>query len=221
VTVIGGQISGDIHPEPFDGQLAVTNSGRNYLIGGDYRATVDTVKDPIAVSRALLNAIPARKTAPAKPKPVQPAGALCVSWRFNTDETQPTTTVNLYRGLPLTASQRNQIVRTVGKDADGLRADQMVLNPQTPTYLTATNTAGGVKQRASVWLLAANGTRFGVPPDKESIKALGLDKSTPSPAPWAMIAPWPPGPELSRRMALVQHSPGDAEVLIDKPTGEQ
>jgi Type VII secretion system ESX-1, transport TM domain B len=229
-TVTG--IDGDITATPKIGDedmLLVSSGGGDYLVAGGYRVRVDR-KDPslktagvpessaaVPMSRALLDTIPLRKNPPHHVHLLDqgPLPVICSTWRWDAADRKATITVHALRGLPLTLSQRAHLVTLVGSDNSGVRADQVVVNSGAATFVATTAVPTDPAQRETLYLVAANGVRFGVP-FGDSVTALGLARHQARPVPHAWLQVWPAGPELSRAAALTQHSPTDVTVLPEK-----
>ncbi|NTY62552.1 type VII secretion protein EccB [Mycolicibacterium sphagni] len=132
----------------------------------------------------------------------------CVTWRRTNGEPQAQVSTVSGRRLPIPVDQERRVVPFVSAGAD--TADAVYVNPDSANYVQVTGVEADSKRGESLWFIGNNGTRFGVPTagsngDDQSRQALGLDKATPTPAPWAVIKWLPAGPALSKTAALTQH----------------
>ncbi|MEU1206772.1 type VII secretion protein EccB [Nocardia sp. NPDC005825] len=135
----------------------------------------------------------------------------CVTWakksglgREQQDATEGPSdraTVQLLLGtrLPLPESQRPVDLAT--KDgATGDRVDTVYVAPATGEFVRTTGIEPGSQRRDSLFYIADNGIRYGVP-DLATAQTLGLG-TAPHLAPWEIIGQLVPGPTLSNKDAL-------------------
>lgn len=155
----------------------------------------------------------------------------CVAWEFKVGDRQAQSHVIRGRRLPIRSDQQGQLVPLAGGGSDGVQANQVLLSDDPATFVTATGSALDSTRRQTIWLISDSGTRFGVPFDGDSLKALGLARgggpgSGPEllgvrSAPWAMLQVWPSGPELSQRAATTAHDSLDGAMAPLKPQSAQ
>lgn len=129
----------------------------------------------------------------------------CLAWEWKVHDRQASHYVVRGRSLPVTAAERGKIVSLVGGGRGGVQADEVLVGSGASTFVTTTGAAPDSSRRETLWLVTDSGSRYGVPFDKEALKALGLVLDDVRPAPWPMLQVWPAGPELSRAAALTVH----------------
>ncbi|WP_253848879.1 type VII secretion protein EccB [Mycobacterium asiaticum] len=100
--------------------------------------------------------------------------------------------------LPLVGGQPVGLAQADGR---GPAVDAVQLPPGRSAYVSAQPLTGTSPRSAPRFLVTEGGVRFAVA-DDEAARDLGLP-STPAPAPWAVLAALPCGPELSRVKASV------------------
>ncbi|MFI6870170.1 type VII secretion protein EccB [Nocardia sp. NPDC050406] len=88
-------------------------------------------------------------------------------------------------------------------DNTGNRIDSVYVRPTTGEFVRVTGVEPGSPRRDSLFYVADNGVRYGVP-DLDTADVLGLGRS-PHLAPWAIVGQLVPGPTLDKREALVSH----------------
>lgn len=144
----------------------------------------------------------------------------CVAWQWGQRERQAVLKVISGRGLPIRTDQQARLVSLVGGGSNGVQANQVLLSGQPATFVTTTGAALDSPRRQTMWLISETGSRYGVPFDENTLRALGLTAAQVRPAPWPMLQVWPAGPELSRAAALTVHDSldGAAAPVI---TGQQ
>ncbi|MEU7764890.1 type VII secretion protein EccB [Nocardia sp. NPDC049190] len=125
----------------------------------------------------------------------------CTSWSRGADDPAATVTILAGRKLPLADSATPVALTT--SDGTGDRVDAAYLPPNSGEYVQATGMDPESARRGTLFYVADNGIRYGVP-DAETAAVLGL---TPKPrlAPWPIIGQMVPGPTLSAKNALVSH----------------
>ncbi|MEU4312623.1 type VII secretion protein EccB [Nocardia sp. NPDC024068] len=111
--------------------------------------------------------------------------------------------VGLLLGTTLPIPESAKPVRLATGDGSGDRVDEVYLDPAHGEYVQITGMEPGSPRRGSLFYVADNGVRYGVP-DPATANVLGLGK-TPHLAPWAIIGQLVPGPTLEPRTALVSH----------------
>ncbi|WP_067819016.1 type VII secretion protein EccB [Nocardia inohanensis] len=136
----------------------------------------------------------------------------CIAWakqsgagRTETDATEgpsDRSSVTLLTGtrLPLPESATPVALATADKTGD--RIDAVYIPPSTGEYVIVTGTEPGSLRRDSLFYVADNGIRYGIP-DSKTAQTLGLG-STPHLAPWSIIGQLVAGPTLSAQDALTQ-----------------
>ncbi|NUS45877.1 MAG: type VII secretion protein EccB [Mycobacteriaceae bacterium] len=164
------------------------------------RSTVETLPPD------TLTGVPVVRPLPVDEFPVETPKVLaaeqfpvsCVTWRKTTDA--PAAIAMMAGGaLPLPASAKP--VALAGADGVGDQVDESYLPPSSGEYIQATGIAPGSARRDSLFFVADNGIRYGVP-DRETAAVLGLP-AEPVLAPWAIVGRLVPGPTLRRSAALV------------------
>lgn len=126
------------------------------------------------------------------------APVACVTWFRN----GPKTTVHLLAGPRLPLRDSAQPVQLITADGVGDRVDLVYLQPSSGEFVQVTGMEPGSERRESLFYIADNGIRYGVP-DMPTAAALGL--GTPRLVPWPMIGPLVAGPTLAKQDALVGH----------------
>ncbi|GAQ32804.1 secretion system protein [Mycobacterium pseudoshottsii JCM 15466] len=158
---------------------------------------------------------------PRSPLRLVDAGArpvTCVAWRWGVTERRAQLSVISARTLPVRPDQRTKLVPLVGGGSAGVQANQVLISDDAATFVTTTGQALDSPARETLWLIASTGSRYGVPFDGNSVKALGLELAGVRPAPWAMLQVWPAGPELSQAAALTLHGPSDDVAVLPTKT---
>ncbi|MFI5721007.1 type VII secretion protein EccB [Nocardia sp. NPDC051750] len=111
--------------------------------------------------------------------------------------------VGLLIGTRLPIAESAEPVRLATADSSGDRVDQVYIEPAHGEYVQITGLEPGSPRRGSLFYVADNGIRYGVP-DPATANVLGLG-NTPHLAPWAIIGQLVPGPTLDPQEALVSH----------------
>ncbi|MFI1240370.1 type VII secretion protein EccB [Nocardia salmonicida] len=140
------------------------------------------------------------------------APVTCVAWS-KTPGTSPTqrkseagdgpnerAVVKLLAGTRLPIPDSAKVVDLSTADGTGDRVDGVYLPPGTGELVQVTGMEPGSPRRGSLFYVADNGVRYGVP-DLAIATAIGLGQS-PRLAPWAVIGQLVPGPTLSPTDAL-------------------
>ncbi|UFS95433.1 type VII secretion protein EccB [Nocardia huaxiensis] len=112
-------------------------------------------------------------------------------------------TLTFFAGTRLPLPDSAAPVPLATADGVGDRIDAAYLRPGSGEYLQTTGTAPGSPRLGSLFYVAENGIRYGVP-DAATGELLGLGKK-PRPAPWGIVGQLVPGPTLSKQEALVAH----------------
>lgn len=100
--------------------------------------------------------------------------------------------------LPLARSAAPVVLSSA--DGTGDRMDAVYLSPGSGEFVQVTGTEPGSQRRESLFYVADNGVRYGVP-DAATAAVLGLGDK-PRLAPWAIVGQLVPGPTLSAKDAL-------------------
>nr|WP_228537059.1 type VII secretion protein EccB [Nocardia sp. XZ_19_231] len=106
----------------------------------------------------------------------------------------------LLTGAELPLADAAQPVVLSSADGAGDRVDAVYLAPGSGEYIQVTGTEPGSPRRESLFYVADNGVRYGVP-DTATAAILGLGDK-PRLAPWAIVGQLVPGPTLSAKDAL-------------------
>lgn len=136
----------------------------------------------------------------------------CMTYRWGISERQAQLAVVSGRALPITSEQQSRLIPLVGGGTNGVQANQVLLSADASTFVNTTGDAVDSPARETLWLISSAGARYGIPFDKDNLKALGLDEGRVRPAPWAMLQVWPSGPELSAAAAATVHDSADGAV---------
>lgn len=133
---------------------------------------------------------------------------ICNSWERNPSGNGNTTLISVAKGLPLTDTQKNQLVslRDGNGGIDGY-ADQFYTRPGYGWLAQSTGVTQGSTVSGQMWYVSDAGIRYPIGlADKKSydptLKALGLDSINPVYIPWTMLSLIPAGPDLSKESAL-------------------
>lgn len=102
-------------------------------------------------------------------------------------------------GLPIPEDQTP--VTLSQSDGAGPAVDAVYLAPGRSTYVRATGLSGEQADAGTRYLVTETGVRFAIA-DDDAARDLGMPPIA-VPGPWPVLATLPPGPELSRRNALV------------------
>ncbi|WP_307718767.1 type VII secretion protein EccB [Nocardia grenadensis] len=123
----------------------------------------------------------------------------CISWTGDAE----TSTVTMLAGRELPLSESSTPVELATADGTGDRLDGSYIAPGTGEFVQAAAMDSGSARRGSLFYIADNGIRYGIP-DARTAAILGLEEK-PRPAPWPIIGQLVPGPTLSAGEALVSH----------------
>ncbi|MBF6327517.1 type VII secretion protein EccB [Nocardia transvalensis] len=125
----------------------------------------------------------------------------CITW--SKAESDPAATVTLLAGRALPLPESSKPVELATADGTGDRVDAAYLRPNSGEYVQATGIEPGSIRQGSLFYIADNGIRYGIP-DAPTATVLGLEQR-PRPAPWPILGQLVPGPTLSRTDALISH----------------
>ncbi|MEV0293232.1 type VII secretion protein EccB [Nocardia sp. NPDC050710] len=137
------------------------------------------------------------------------APVACVAWSKQqtgpgaVDGPTDRAAVSLLTGTQLPLPDSATPVELATADDTGDRVDSAYLRPGSGEFVQVTGMEPGSPRRGSLFYVADNGIRYGVP-DIDTAKILGLGDS-PRLAPWAIVGQLVPGPTLSSKEALTQH----------------
>lgn len=112
-------------------------------------------------------------------------------------------TVDLLVGTRLPIPDSAKPVGLSTADSTGDRVDAVYVAPGSGEFVQVTGMDPGSPRRGSLFYIADNGVRYGIP-DAATAAVLGVG-DTPRLAPWAIIGQMVPGPTLSVEDALVSH----------------
>ncbi|MBF6212545.1 type VII secretion protein EccB [Nocardia puris] len=165
--------------------------------------------DIVAVPPDRLVGVPVRNTLPVDRFPreipdiksAEDAPVGCLSWSRGTDA--PAAAVALLAGRELPLRDSAAPVELATADGGGDRIDAAYIPPGTGEYVQVTGIYPESERRGSLFYVAENGIRFGVP-DPTTAALLGLEEK-PRLAPWAIVGQLVPGTSLTRENALVSH----------------
>ncbi|WP_024800365.1 type VII secretion protein EccB [Nocardia sp. BMG51109] len=153
---------------------------------------------------------PSQTPAIADPKD---APVACVSWTKNpgtvsagkstAEGPAERAAVTLLAGTRLPVPDGEQPVEMTTADGSGDRVDAAYIEPGSGEYVQVTGMEPGSMRRESLFYVADNGIRYGIP-DAATAGVLGLG-STPHLAPWSVVGQLVPGPTLSAAEALHSH----------------
>ncbi len=129
----------------------------------------------------------------------------CVGWEKWSTDPQARVAVYNGRGLPVSSSMDNRIVRLVrdDRDAASVVATQVLVLPGAANFVTSTSGVLSADSRESLFWVSDNGVRFGIAADDSTLRALGLDPGSAAQAPWPLLRTFAAGPALSQQAALV------------------
>ncbi|WP_194834084.1 type VII secretion protein EccB [Nocardia sp. XZ_19_369] len=108
--------------------------------------------------------------------------------------------ITLLAGVRVPIAEKAKTVGLATSDGTGDRVDAVYVPPGSGEFVQVTGMGPGSPRRGSLFYVADNGVRYGVP-DMETAGVLGLG-DTPRLAPWAIIGQMVPGANLSPKEAL-------------------
>ncbi|MFC9432282.1 type VII secretion protein EccB [Nocardia sp. NPDC057030] len=108
--------------------------------------------------------------------------------------------VTLLAGVRVPIAESAKTVALATADGTGDRVDAVYVPPGTGEFVQVTGMGPGSPRRGSLFYVADNGVRYGIP-DMATAGVLGLG-DTPRLAPWAIIGQMVPGATLSAKEAL-------------------
>jgi type VII secretion protein EccB len=149
----------------------------------------------------------------------------CVSWTKAAGDPQAAVTVYNGRGLPVPAGQDGHIVALVrdARDPDSVEAQQTLMLPGAANFVATTSGAVTSDTRESLYWISAQGVRYGIEWDQNTLQALGIDPSRAVQAPWPLVRTFAAGPAISRAGSLLSRDiidpGGAAAALLQGPGG--
>ncbi|RDI46101.1 type VII secretion protein EccB [Nocardia mexicana] len=176
------------------------------------------MSDAATVTPDVLDEVPQVRTLRVDQFPVQVPKLLvtddnpvaCVSWSktpgtgtSSVEGPGERAAVSILAGTRLPIGGSAKPVDLVTADGTGDRVDAVYLSPGDGEFVQATGMESGSTRRDSLFYIADNGIRYGVP-DLATANVLGLGDK-PRLAPWAIVGQLVPGPTLSPREALTSH----------------
>ncbi|MFJ2835028.1 MULTISPECIES: type VII secretion protein EccB [Nocardia] len=219
ISVTGVQAAGQetMYVVLADGVQRVSEFTADLLRNADSRG----MREIAELAPDVLDRMPVLHTLPVdgfperKPRilAAEDAPVACVHWAKNpgiataqgtsVDGPAERATVTLLAGtkLPLAASAKPVTLATA--DGSGDRMDAVYLPPSTGEFVQVTGTEPGSLRRESLFYVADNGIRYGIP-DAATAAVLGLGDK-PRLAPWSIIGQLVPGPTLSAKDALTSY----------------
>ncbi|WP_280269056.1 type VII secretion protein EccB [Nocardia wallacei] len=176
------------------------------------------MSDVATVTPDVLDEVPQVRTLRVDQFPVQVPKLLvtddnpvaCVSWSKTpgtgtsaVEGPSERAAVSILAGTRLPIGGSAKPVELVTADGTGDRVDTVYLPPGSGEFVQATGMESGSTRRDSLFYVADNGIRYGVP-DLATADVLGLGNK-PRLAPWAIVGQLVPGPTLTPKEALTSH----------------
>lgn len=133
---------------------------------------------------------------------------ICNSWERNPSGNGNTTLISVAKGLPLTDTQKRQLVELRdGNGGIGGYADYLYTRPGYGWLTQSTSVSQGSTISGQLWYVSDAGVRYTIGLEDEksydpTLKSLGLDSSKPVYVPWQILSLLPTGPDLSKEAAL-------------------
>lgn len=133
--------------------------------------------------------------------------AACWHWEKVSGESLASTSIITGPSIPVPESQAAKVVELVHNPVDQqMQVDHVFLGRGYANYVFSTGNSPSASSEESLWWISESGVRFGIPREHETMDALGLKSSKPSPGPWLALRLLASGPTLSRADALVRHN---------------
>lgn len=146
---------------------------------------------------------------PAELPTVITGDTICNSWERNPSGNGNTTLISVAKGLPLSSTQKSQLVelRDGNGGVNGEYADFLYTRPGYGWLTQSTSVGQGSTVSGQLWYVSDAGVRYsiGLADEKSydpTLKALGLDSTKPVYVPWQILSLIPAGPDLSKEAAL-------------------
>lgn len=129
----------------------------------------------------------------------------CVSWQKMSTDPQATVTVYSGRGLPVPQSQDAHLVQLVrdARDPASVEAQQTLMLPGAANIVATTGGAVTSDTRENLYWVSAQGVRYGIDWEQNTLQALGIDPARALQAPWPIVRTFAAGPAISRSNALL------------------
>jgi type VII secretion protein EccB len=148
----------------------------------------------------------------------------CVSWTKTVGDPQAAVTVYSGRGLPVPQSQDAHIVALVRdvRDPASVEAQQALILPGAANFVATTSAAVASDTRESLYWVSAQGVRYGVEWEQNTLQALALDPGRAVQAPWPIIRTFAAGPAIGRANALLSRDaidPAGAATALTQGAG--
>jgi type VII secretion protein EccB len=147
----------------------------------------------------------------------------CVNWKKLSTDRQATVTVYNGRGLPTPQESDPHIVGLVRDDRgpDSVEAQQTLVLPGSANFAVSTSGVITSDTRESLFWLSAQGVRYGIDRDQNTLQALGIDPSRAVQAPWPILRTFAAGPAISRPNALLARDAIDSRgSIVTPPSGQ-
>ncbi|MFE3542324.1 type VII secretion protein EccB [Nocardia sp. NPDC059177] len=219
ISVTGVQTAGQetMYVVLADGVQQVSEFTADLLRNADSRG----MREIAALAPDALDQVPMLHTLPVDDFPerrpriltAEDAPVACVHWAKDpgmataqgksVDGPDERATVTMLTGMTLPLPDAAKPVALATADGTGDRMDAVYLPPGTGEYVQVTGAEPGSLRRESLFYVADNGIRYGIP-DAATAAVLGLG-DTPRLAPWSVIGQLVPGPTLSAKDALTSY----------------
>ncbi|WP_280234039.1 type VII secretion protein EccB [Nocardia cyriacigeorgica] len=173
---------------------------------------IETVPPDALTGIAVVSRLPVDHFPAAVPTilSAEDAPVTCVSWSKTeqaeadaVDGPSDRASATMLVGARLPMPDGARAVSLATADGSGDRVDQAYLRPSSGEFVHVTGMEPGSPRRGSLFYVADNGIRYGIP-DIDTAMVLGLGE-TPEPAPWAIVGQLVPGPTLAPTDALTRH----------------
>lgn len=157
----------------------------------------------VTVEPGAIGAVPVVEDLPVGkfPDRADPANdpVVCAKWQWSTTSKYVVTETITTDAIPAHGGMTS--VRLAQADAVGAGIDAFAMRGGRSAYVRATGVIGSGSRNGALFLVNDAGVAFGIR-DEETAKRLGLTGDA-QPAPWALLARLPRGPELSVESASV------------------
>ena len=129
----------------------------------------------------------------------------CLKWQKNAGDRQAVIAVLNGRALPVPPSLAAHVVTLVRNDRhpDSVEADQVLQIPGAPNFVASTSAVPTSDTRETLFWISAQGVRYGIEWNDDTLRALGLDPAAAVQAPWPIVRTLAAGPAISRHDALL------------------
>lgn len=148
----------------------------------------------------------------------------CVSWTKTSGDPQASVAVYAGPGLPVPQTQDSHIVALVrdARDPASVQAHQTLILPGAANFVATTSADVAAATRESLYWISAQGVRYGIEWEQNTLQALGIDPSRAVQAPWPVVRTFAAGPAISRANALLERDvidPGGATAPLPNGLG--